>query len=188
MTRTVESGSRESICTPQRCRRLPRPFLSQTHQQVQMLQTKNQSPQSQAALAEKRKSESDDETGETKRTAVEMSAKDVEMNNTECNDEVTADPVRYQASEGKRRRVAARIEEAVEHAMDCGDVDLIAAVQEAIESEKDEQEEPDEIWGGKEWLDPRLVRGGRLEELKRLKHFDVYEAVDESEATGQIVD
>ena len=41
-----------------------------------------------------------------------------------------------QASEGKRRRVAARIEEAVEHAMDCGDVDLIAAVQEAIESEK----------------------------------------------------
>ena len=41
---------------------------------------------------------------------------------------------------------------------------------------------------GKEWLDPRLVREGGLDELKRLKHFDVYEAVDESEATGQIVD
>ena len=27
-----------------------------------------------------------------------------------------------------------------------------------------------------------------MDELKRLKHFDVYEAVDESEATGQIVD
>ena len=51
-----------------------------------------------------------------------------------------------------------------------------------------EQEEPDEIWGGKEWLDPRLVREGGLDELKRLKHFDVYEAVDESEATGQTVD
>ena len=101
-----------------------------------------------SSAAEKRKSESDDETVETKRTAVEMSAKDVEMNNTECKDEVTADPVRYQASEGKRRRVAARIEESVEHALGCGDVDLIAAVQEAIESEKDEQEEPDEIWGG----------------------------------------
>ena len=47
-----------------------------------------------SSAAEKRKSESDDETVETKRTAVEMSAKDVEMNNTECNDEVTADPVR----------------------------------------------------------------------------------------------
>ena len=141
-----------------------------------------------SSAAEKRTSGIDVETGETKRTVVEMSAKDVEMNNTECNDEVTADPVRYQASEGKRRRVAARIEEADEHAMDCGDVDLIAAVQEAIEPEKDEQEEPDEIWGGKEWLDPRLVREGRLDELKRLKHFDVYEAVDESEATGQIVD
>ena len=103
-----------------------------------------------SSAAEKRTSGIDVETGETKRTVVEMSAKDVEMNNTECNDEVTADPVRYQASEGKRRRVAARIEEADEHAMDCGDVELIAAVQEAIEPEKDEQEEPDEIWGGKE--------------------------------------
>ena len=72
--------------------------------------------------------------------------------------------------------------------MDCGDVGLIMAVQEAIGSEEGEQEEPDEIWGGKEWLDPRLVREGRLDELKRLKHFDVYEAVDESEATRQIVD
>ena len=130
-----------------------------------------------SSAAENRKSERDDETGDTKRTAVEMSVQVVEMNNTDCNDEVTADPLRYQASEGNRRRVAARIEEAVEHATDCGDVDLIAAVQEAIESEKDEQEEPDEIWGGKEWLDPRLVREGRLDEVKRLK-----------QATGQVVD
>ena len=106
-----------------------------------------------SSAAEKRKSESDNETGEIKRAAVDMTAKDADMKDTECNDEAAADPVRYQASEGKRRRVAARIEEAVEHAMDCGDVDLIMAVQEAIESEEGEQEEPDEIWGGKEWLD-----------------------------------
>ena len=97
MTRTVERGSRESVCTPQRCRRLPRPFLSQRHQQVQVLQKEKQSPQSQAAL------QSNDETGETKcAAAVEMSAKDVEMKDTECNDEAAADPVRYHT--GQRRQ------------------------------------------------------------------------------------
>ena len=43
-------------------------------------------------------------------------------------------------------------------------------------------------WSGKEWLDPRLVKEGRLDELRRPKHFDVYEVVDEWEATGEIVD
>ena len=32
------------------------------------------------------------------------------------------------------------------------------------------------------------MRESRLDELKRLKHFDVYEVVDEFEATGQVVD
>ena len=72
--------------------------------------------------------------------------------------------------------------------MDSGHVGMIMAVQEAIESDEGEQEEPHEIWGGKEWLDPRLVKEGRLDELGRLTHFDVYEVVDECEATGQIVD
>ena len=51
-----------------------------------------------------------------------------------------------------KRRVAARIEEAVEGAMQTGDVGM--AVQEPIESDEGEQDEPDVIWGGKEWLDP----------------------------------
>ena len=150
-----------------------------------------------SSAAEKKESESSDETGEAKCAAAAMSAKDVEMKDTECNYEMSdvpsglaaaADPVRYQTSDGKRRRVAARIDEAVEYAMDSGDVGMIMAVQEAIDLEEGEQEEPDEIWNGKEWIDPRLVREGRLDELKRLKHFDVYEVVDASEATGQIVD
>ena len=56
---------------------------------------------------------------------------------------------------------------------------MIMAVQEAIESDKGEQDEPDEIWGGREWVDPRLVKEGRLDELRRLGHFDAYEVVDE---------
>ena len=124
-----------------------------------------------SSAAEKKESESNDETGEAKCAAAAMSAKDVEMKDTECNDETSdgppglaaaADPVRYQTNEGKRRRVAARIEEAVEYAMDSGDVGMIMAVQEAIDSDEGEQEEPDEIWGGKEWLDCRLVREGRM--------------------------
>ena len=148
-----------------------------------------------SSAAETMESESNDETGEAKCAAAAMSAKDVEMKDTECNDETSggppgpaaADPVRYQISDGKRRRVAARIEEAVECAMDSGDVVMIMAVQEAIDSDEGVQEESDEIWGGKEWLDPRLVKEGRLDELKRLKHFDMYEVVDELEATGQVV-
>ena len=66
--------------------------------------------------------------------------------------------------------------------MDSGRVGMIMAVQEAIESDEGEQEEPHEIWGRKEWLDLRLVKEGRLDELRRLKHFDVYEVVDECEA------
>ena len=42
--------------------------------------------------------------------------------------------------------------------MDSSHVGMIMAVQEAIESDEGEQEEPHETWGGKEWLDPRLVR------------------------------
>ena len=72
--------------------------------------------------------------------------------------------------------------------MDSGDVGMRMTVQEAIESDDGEQAESDEIWGGKRWLDPRQVKEGRLEEVRRLKHFDVYEVVDEWEATGQIVD
>ena len=72
--------------------------------------------------------------------------------------------------------------------MQTGDVGMIMVVQEAIESDEGKQDEPDEIWGGKEWLDPRLVKEGRLDELRRLKHFDVYEVVDEGEATGHEVD
>ena len=79
-----------------------------------------------------------------------------------------------QANEGKRRRVAAWIEDAVESAMDSSHVGMIMAVQEATESDEGEQEEAHEIWGGKEWLDPRLVKEGRLDELRRLKHSDVY--------------
>ena len=144
-----------------------------------------------SSAAEKKESESNDETGEAKCAATSISAKDVEMKDTECNDEMSdgppgvaaaAEPVRYQTSEGKRRLVAARIEEAVEY------VGVIMAVQEAIDSEEGEQEEPDEIWGGKEKLDPRMVREGRLDEFKRLMHFDVSEVVDEMEATGQVVD
>ena len=128
-----------------------------------------------------------------------MTAVDVEMEDSERKDQAldglhgfeiatgatAEESVSCQASEGKRRRVAAQIEEAVECAMDSGDVGMIVAVQEVIESDKGAQEE---IWGGKDWLEPRLVREGRLDEMKRLKHFDVYEVVDESEATGQIVD
>ena len=101
------------------------------------------------------------------------------------------EPASYQASEGKRRRGAARIEEAVEGAMETGDLGMIMAVLEAIESdegEQDEQDEPDEIWYGKEWLDPRRVKEGGLDESRRLKHFDVYEVVDEREATGQVLE
>ena len=36
--------------------------------------------------------------------------------------------------------------------------------------------------------DPRLVKEGRLDELRRLNHFDVDEVVDEGEATGHVVD
>ena len=53
---------------------------------------------------------------------------------------------------------------------------------------RSEQDEPDEIWGAKEWLDPRLVKEGRLDELRRLQHFDVYEVVDEWEATCHVLD
>ena len=98
-----------------------------------------------------------------------------------------ADPAGHRSSD-KRRRVAARIEEAVEGAMQTGDVGMIMAVQEAIEPDEGEQDEPDEIWGGKEWLDPRLVKEGRLDELRRPKHFDVYEVVDDGVATGHVVD
>ena len=73
--------------------------------------------------------------------------------------------------------------------MDSGDVGMIvASVQEAIDSDEGEQAESDEICGGKEWLDSRLVKEGRLDEMKRLKHFGVYEVFDEWKATGQIVD
>ena len=57
---------------------------------------------------------------------------------------------------------------------------MIMSVQEAIG--------PDDIWGGNEWLDTRLVKEGRLDELRLLKHFDVFEVVDEREATGQVLD
>ena len=57
--------------------------------------------------------------------------------------------------------------------MDSGDVGMIMAVQKAIDSDEDEHAGSDEIWGGKEWLDPRLVKEGRLDEMTRLKHFDV---------------
>ena len=33
-----------------------------------------------------------------------------------------------------------------------------------------------------------MVNEGRLDELRRLKHFDVYEVVDEGEANGHVVD
>ena len=72
--------------------------------------------------------------------------------------------------------------------MDSGNVAMIISVQETIDSYEGEQDKSDEIWAGKDWLDPRLVREGRLNELKRLQHFDVYEVVDESEATGHVVD
>ena len=95
-----------------------------------------------------------------------------------------ADPTSHRSSESKRGRVAARIEEAVEGAMQTGDVGVIMAVQEAIESDEVEQDEPDEIWGGKEWLDPRLVKEGRLDELRRLKHFDVFEVEGHRSSIG----
>ena len=50
-----------------------------------------------SSAAKKRKSESDNETGETKRAAVEMTAEDADVKDTECNDEAAADPVRYPA-------------------------------------------------------------------------------------------
>ena len=89
-----------------------------------------------------------------------MTGKDVEMKDAERKDETfdgppglaaaaATYPVKYQSSEGKGRRAAAKIEEAVECAMDSGDVGMIMAVQEAIDSDEGEQEESDEIWGGK---------------------------------------
>ena len=154
---------------------------------------------------EKREPEDNDESGEVKNAKkTAMTAKDVEVEDLlpEHKDPAldgprgleistgaaAAESVRYQASESNWRRVTATIEEAVECAMDSGDVGMRMAVQEAIESDDGEQAESDEIWGGKRWLDPRQVKEGRLEEVKRLKHFDVYEVVDEWEATGQIVD
>ena len=62
--------------------------------------------------------------------------------------------------------------------MDSDDVGMIMAVQVGIESDESERAESGEIWGGKEWLDPRLVKEGPLDEVRRLKHFDVYEVVD----------
>ena len=56
-----------------------------------------------------------------------------------------AEPASHRSSESKRRRVAARIEEAVEGAMQTGDVGMIMAVQEAIESDEGEQGEPDRV-------------------------------------------
>ena len=76
----------------------------------------------------------------------------------ETSTEAAAEPVEQQANEGKRRRVAGRIEDAVESLMDSGHVGMIMAVQEAIESDEGEQEEPHETWGGKGWLETRLVR------------------------------
>ena len=64
-----------------------------------------------------------------------------------------ADPASHRSSDN-RRRFAARIEAAVEGEMETGDVGMIMAVHEAIESDEGEQDEPDEIWGGKEWLVP----------------------------------
>ena len=153
---------------------------------------------------EKRGAEDNAEPDEDRSTKkVTVTVKDIEMEDSlpEHKDQApdgppgpeistgaaAAESVSYQASEGKRIRVAAKIEEAVGCAMDSGDVGMIMAVQEAIESEEGEWAASDEIWGGKQWLDPRLVKEGRLDEMMRPKHFDVYEVVDEWEATGQIV-